>query len=178
MLEKDKLLHNKKGFGLLELLIYLAILAIISLIVVNIFLSLNRARGQSVSQNEVNSNLRFASERIAQDIRSATAVTTPSATSTPTSTLDMTISGATVSYCIAGEQLRRQIGGTCDASSEKITGDAVTVSTSTTFTRYENTNTVLGKTIISIEFFLYMSYNSNSPDWQYSGSKRTTVSLY
>jgi len=165
------------GFSLLELIVYIAILAIVLVIFTGTFLSLNRGQGQVQARSEVNAALRFATEKIAQDIRSASAVTVPALAGTSSSTLALTVSGATTTYCIAAGQLRRATGGaTCGSSAEAVTGVSIRFSTST-FTRFENTNTILGKTIVSIQAQLSASYNSSSTDWQYVESKTMTMSL-
>jgi N-acetylneuraminic acid mutarotase len=86
-------------------------------------------------------------------------------------------SGTTISYCVVSSTLyRQQGGGACSASSDAITDSTVTV-TSVTFTRFENTNAILGKTVVSIQADITMSYNGTGPDEQYSEEKVTTVVL-
>ena len=75
-------LSSSRGFSLLELLIYMAILSIMSVILSASFLSLTKGRAKSESRTEVNSNLRFAMERIVQDINAASAVSAPDRKST------------------------------------------------------------------------------------------------
>lgn len=162
----------QKGFSLLELLIYIALLSIVTLIFAGTFISIDRGRGNIDASSEVDSNLRFAMEKITNDIRSATAVSTPTASSTSI-TLVLTVSGASTTYDVSGGQLRRQVGA---GAQEPITATTVTVS-APTFTRLDNTNTYLSKTIISIKVDLTMSYNSASPDYQYSQRKISTASL-
>jgi Tfp pilus assembly protein PilW len=165
-----------RGFSLMELLIYIFIATIVTLAVVSIFLSIQKGRGQAESRAEVNSNLRFATDKISQDIRSASAVITPDL-SQASSTLKITLSDGNVTYCLKNGKLRREAaGGLCTESSAAITADDVLVQ-SISFTRLENTNTILSKTLTSIVISLTMSYNSASPDWQYSSAKKTTVSL-
>ncbi|MFA6407210.1 MAG: prepilin-type N-terminal cleavage/methylation domain-containing protein [Candidatus Paceibacterota bacterium] len=170
-------IYNQKGFSLLELLIYTAILAIVTVVIAGAFTTLNRGRGRSEAQVEVNSNLRFAIDLIAQDLRSATAISVPATANATSSSLSAIVSGVAVNYCITSSTLRRQSAGACSASSEAVTSNLVLVD-SLLFTRLENTNATLSKTIISIETSLALSYNSSSPDWQYSSSKKTTVALY
>lgn len=173
---KFYILNFNRGFSLLELLLYIAILSVITLIFANIFLSLNKGRGKTEARSEVNSTLRFGLEKITQDLKLASAVTSPASTTTPANTLTMTISGTSVTYCVSSDRLRRQAGGACNDSSEAITSDQVLVLTPT-FTRRENANSILNKTVVNIEISLSANYNSSSPDWQYSASKKTSVSL-
>lgn len=167
---------DRKAFSLLELLIYMALLAIVMVVIVGIFLSVNSGRGQNEAQAEVNSNLRFAVDKIESDLRAATSVTTPASAGASSSTLVVNASG-TVTYCVVSSTLRRQTGGgACTSSSDAITASTVLVATST-FTRLENTNTVLNKTIVSIQVDLAMSYNVTGPERQYTEEKITTVAL-
>jgi len=167
---------DSRGFSLLELIIYIAIVSVLSLGVSSAFLSFNRGRGQVAVRSEVNTNLRFAIEKITQDLHAGNAVTTPGSAGLATSTLSVTVSGTNVTYCVLGGQLRRQAGGACTISSEVITSPVVTVST-TTFTRIENTNTVLSKTTTGITIDLTIRYNGTNPDQQYVGQERATVNL-
>lgn len=162
-----------KGFTLLELLIYVVILAIVTTVIASLFISLNRGRGQVESRSEVNSNLQFAIEKIARDLKYASSVTVPGAPNSSSAALIMTVNGSTVTYDVLGGELRRQLNS---ETPQIITSDKVTVATPA-FTRLENTNQVLGKTIVSIEIDINMTYNSQSPDYQYSERKKTTVAL-
>jgi Tfp pilus assembly protein FimT len=168
---------NKKGFSLLEILIYVAVIAIVTLSIGSVLISLSKGQSRIDSKSEVTANIRFALEKINQDLLSAYSVSVPAAASTSSSTLKMTILGSTVTYCVLNGQLRRASGGAaCDATSELITTDKVIVS-NITFTRLENTNIVLLKTVASIQTNITVMYNSASPDLQYTGSKITTASL-
>ncbi len=85
--------------------------------------------------------------------------------------------GTTISYCVVSGVLYRQAGGAaCSAASSAITDNNVLVATST-FTRLENTNAILGKTVVSIQADFVMSYNATGPENQYSEEMITTVAL-
>jgi prepilin-type N-terminal cleavage/methylation domain-containing protein len=167
---------SQAGFSLLELLIYIAILSVLSLALINVFISVNRGRGQIQARSSVNSVIRFATDKMSQDIRSATSVSVPSTTASASSSLEMTISGVSVQYCVTSGVLRRQSGAVCTGASEAMTPATVVVSTPL-FTRYENANIALSKTITSIEIDLSAAYNSTSPDFQYSENKKTSITL-
>ncbi len=154
----------------MELLIYVAMV-----VVSDAFLSLSRGKGQSEARSVVNSAIRFATEKISQDLRQASSVTEP-VLGTPSSDLIITVSGSTVTYCISSAKLRRQVNGVCDDSSETVTSDKVAV-TGITFTRLENTNITLSETAISVTVNISARYDSTNPDLQYSTNKNITVSL-
>lgn len=169
MINSRKIKKLSDGFSLLELLIYVALIAILTMIVASTVLILNRSRGATEARAEVNTNLRFAIEKIAQDIQSASAITTPASTTTPTaSTLVMTIGGSPVTYDVVGGVLKRN-------------GDPITASTTLfatpTFTRRENKNYTLGKSMVTIKMNLSASYNDSRPDWQYTAAKETAVDM-
>lgn len=173
---KQDLFYNKilykRGTSLLELLIYIALMAGLMVVVSDAFLSLSKGRGRSEARSEVSAAIRFATEKIRQDVKGASAVTVPTAPGTASSTLNLTVGGAAIVYNISGGQLMRTAG----ASSSAITGAAVTVS-APTFTRLENYNTVFTATTTSIQVSMTIGYNSTSTDWAYSESLRTSADL-
>lgn len=174
---------NKKGFTLLELLIYTALLAAMAVVVVNVFLGLTRARGGITARTEVNSNLRFALEKINQDISASSSITTPSALGgAGTSTLVVNVGGTegTVTYCVTSGVLRRQpSGGACDSNSPRVTSDKVNV-TVLNFIRFENTTNISAFatqiTAVSIQTSITIAYASTSPNLNYSTSQTTIQS--
>lgn len=160
------------GMSLLELLIYITILSGLVTVMSSAFLSLARARGQSGSRSEVNAAMRFVGERLKQDIKNASTVTTP-ALGSPSNTLVATVGGVTVTYDVVAGRLRRQEGV---ATPVFLTGNVVRVDSSL-FTRIENQNTVLPSTTTSIQVMMAFRYNATSTDWVYSDTLRTAISL-
>lgn len=159
-------LSAKKGFTLIELIIYFAIISVVSLISVDILYTIADSRGRIESRTEVNQNLRFASERLANDIRSATAVTVPSGTNVSGNVLTLTLPvEGIVSYSVSSGVLQR--------NSVDLTSNNVTVDTgSSIFTRIDNGNRK------TIQINLRISYNdAGRPNWQYANSVRTTAAL-
>lgn len=166
---KYYILNSQKGFSLLELLIYVVLIAGLTMIIASTVVILNRSRGATEARAEVNTNLRFAIEKISQDIQSASAVTTPSSTTTPTAnTLVLTIGGSPVTYDVASGVLRRN-GGQITAST--------TLFATPTFTRRENKNYTLNRSMVTIKVNLSASYNDSRPDWQYSATKETAIDM-
>lgn len=171
-MKNSKFKIQDSGFSLLELLIYVAILSGLMVVVSDSFISLSRARGQAQARSEVNSAIRFATERIRQDLKGASVITTP-VLGTPSVSLQATVSGTTIIYDVLAGQLRRKEGV---ASPVAVSGTNVFVSTPT-FTRLENYNTPLGATTTAIQTAMSFRYNSSSTDWVYTDTLRTTVSL-
>jgi prepilin-type N-terminal cleavage/methylation domain-containing protein len=164
---------SKQGFSMLELLIYIAILSGLMVIISDMFIELSRGRGQAEAKSEVNSSIRFAAERIRQDLKGASVLTTPSL-GTASSTLVATVAGVVIRYDVATGTLRRQEG--VGATPVAVSGSNVFVS-APTFTRLENYNTTLLATTTSLQVAMTFQYNSSSTDWKYSDSLRTAVTL-
>ncbi|NTW22240.1 prepilin-type N-terminal cleavage/methylation domain-containing protein [Candidatus Falkowbacteria bacterium] len=172
-----KIIIDNKGFTLLEVLIYTALLALLATILTNAILMLSRSRGQVVVKSEINQGLRFAAERIKRDVSASSTLITPAFAGATSSSLVLSNSGANITYCVADYQLRRQAGGACNASSEAITGSSARVGTPV-FTRLENPSTVFSKKIVTLEIRLSASSTAASPDWQYGQSLRTTIDFH
>ena len=169
-------LQTNKGFTLLELLIYTALLASMSIVIVNVFFGLTKARGGITVRTEVNSNLRFAVEKINQDIRAASVISTPASPGgTISPDIVMTTVEGEITYCISSNKLRRQLNGICNDSSAVVTSDKVNV-TALTFTRFENTNSILNKTVVTVQTSINIAYASTSPDLNYSANQVTIQS--
>lgn len=160
-----------RGMSLLELLLYIAILSGLMVIISDAFISLSKGRGQAEARSDVNSSIRFAAERIKQDIKNASAVSTP-ILGTSANTLNVTVGGVPVVYDVLGGVLRR----TENSVTASTTGSSVFVE-SPTFTRLENYNTALNATTTSMQVTMTMRYNSSSTDWTYSNSLRTTITF-
>jgi type II secretory pathway pseudopilin PulG len=167
--------NRKKGFSLLELLIYMALLAMILPAVAAIFLTVNSGRVRNEVRSAVDSNLRFAVDEIGNDVRSATSVTVPANGASLNSLTLITASG-TVTYCVASGTLWRTATSTCTGGNA-ITDNTVFVATST-FTLYRNTNSILGKTYVSVQADLGLTANGNTPDQNYSEETVTTLTPF
>ncbi|MBI2984810.1 MAG: prepilin-type N-terminal cleavage/methylation domain-containing protein [Candidatus Kerfeldbacteria bacterium] len=159
---------SRPGFSLLELLIYVAVLSLVTVALSGIFATINQARARAEARAEVDSILRFAMERIETDLRQASAVSDPPSAGAQSSILSMTLAGPTVTYEVVDGQLRR--------NAEPITPPTITV-TNVTFTRLENKNTTLDRTVVSIQTVLTQQYSTANPEYQYAQSKISTTSL-
>lgn len=165
---------TKRGLSLLELLIVLAILSIVAVMLVGAFSSITRGRGAVESKTTVNGELRFAFQKIEQDIRGASSLTTPAAPAGNSgSTLVLVVAGSSVTYDVSLGRLRRQVDA---GTPEYITASSTLIGTPT-FTRIENHNPVRVATTTSVMISIPALYNSSSTDWQYSETKQATMSL-
>jgi type II secretory pathway component PulJ len=161
------------GFTLIELTIYIAILSVITVMVADSFLILNKGKGGVAAKSELNSNLRFVLERMKRDVSSASSLITPNTTAATSSSLVLVVGANSISYIIDNNRIARQVDS---QPLEYVSSDRVRI-TDMYFSRLENTNLVLDKKRISVEINVFASYNSNSPDWQYSQNERTSIDL-
>lgn len=67
----SKILKNKKGYTLVEMLLYVALMGVITIVIVGIFFTVTRANSRIVSLIEINSNAYSAMERMAYEISNA-----------------------------------------------------------------------------------------------------------
>lgn len=99
---------KKSGFTLIETIIYLAIVSIILISISYLIIDIIGSQTKSIAGNEVNHNMRFITEALSKDIRSAQAIGIPV---TP-DTLVLTMPGDDITYNFdAGNlTLTRQVG--------------------------------------------------------------------
>jgi type II secretory pathway pseudopilin PulG len=164
---------NNEGFSLLEILIYITVIAAVTLAIGSIFLSIAAGQTKADARAEINSNIRFITDKINQDISAASSVGMPAAAGQATATLSLTVGASTISYCVVNNQLRRSSSGICDGAAELLSGQALTVK-NISFLRLENTNSYLTKTTVSIQTSLTLSYIGANQD---SFTKQITSSL-
>lgn len=67
----DKILKNKKGYTLVEMLLYVAILGVITVVIMGVFFTISRTNSRIVSLIEINSNAYSAMERIVYETSNA-----------------------------------------------------------------------------------------------------------
>jgi len=164
---------KKIGFTLIELMIYVSVLSVITVVVADSFLILNKGRSGVEAKSELNSNFRFAVEKIKRDVALADNLVSPDTTAASTTVLNLTIASSSVKYTLNNNRVTRQVDS---QPFEYITSDTVKV-TNLYFNRIENTNSVLNKKRISVEINIFGAYNSASPDWQYTQNEKTSIDL-
>ncbi|MFH0923332.1 MAG: type II secretion system protein [Candidatus Falkowbacteria bacterium] len=72
-----KILKSKKGYTLVEMLLYVALLGIITVVIVGVFFTISRTNSRIVSLIEINSNAYSAMERMAYETSNANNVYLP-----------------------------------------------------------------------------------------------------
>lgn len=95
---------NNKGFSLLELIIYIAVLSVIIMVVVEIFFMITQGRDLANVKFEVSQNIRFATERVRQMVFDADLIAVSG--SCPNNILEITAASATSSIFIENGVLK------------------------------------------------------------------------
>lgn len=164
---------NTAGFTLLELLVYVAILGIITVAVSQSFLIFSRGRAQAEARAEVNGSLRFGLERIRRDATQASSLDQPAVAGETSDQLALTVAGESVVYRLVAGRLTRQAGaGPVEALTSSSTVWSVLAAT-----RLENQNQVLNKKKVTLRLVLTAAYEGDNPAWQASSSRSTTLEI-
>jgi len=140
-----KRIGNKKGFTLVETLVYFTLLSIILLILTDLFLTISdsfleaRARGKLEIEGE--RTLR----RMTYDIRRTDSVISPPNPGDISSTLELDVNGITLIYSLNGSTIELD-----DGSVNSVTGNPILVQQLT----FANVSTASAKPTIKINFSL------------------------
>lgn len=154
--------NNNSGFTLLELLLYVAILAGFLMVIVNIFFSITTSSSKEEARNEVRQNLRFSSQQITDEIRKASSI---NSISVGGDVLNVTVDGVATEFKVVSGVLKKVRG----ASTENITSDKVVVSI---------TDPVFVQSGDTIQINLKIDYNDKGKgDYKFSETVKTTVSM-
>lgn len=103
-----------QGFTLIELIIYMGLLAVFMVIMTDLLSSILDVRTQSTAQSFVTSDGDYLRHRLEYDVRRATAITTPATNGTTSTTLGLTIGGSTTTFSVSGTDFLRTVGGVSD----------------------------------------------------------------
>lgn len=160
----------ERGFSLVELIIYISIFTVALAVGYQLLSVTGRIRSQTEARYEVQQNIRFAVEKISEQIRKASAISG----TYPANTLTLTVSGQSVVFNLSGGILTMQEGA---GPIQNLTTDSVVASAPDggyLFTKIDNP--VPSKSSVQIK--LKMDYNNlGRPDWTYGTEMRTTISL-
>src|SRR3989344_7373669 len=101
-----ELRNSSKGFTLIEIILYMALLSIFLLTLTDIFVSILDVQLESDATSAVEQDGRYILSRIAYDIPRASDITTPGAIGQTRSNLRMTIGPETYEYTESGGNLQ------------------------------------------------------------------------
>lgn len=160
--------HIQKGMTIVEMLMYMAIFAILMTVLTQIFTSSLDVQLESKSTSSVQQDGQYMLSRLSYDLKRAQSVSIPANFGQPTGALQISIDGTTYTY---STDLNDNFTITNDQGTNNLNSTGTTV-TNVSFLRIGNPG---GKSTIQI------TYQVNSTTQQVSGYKRqtfqTTVSL-
>lgn len=162
-------IDSKRGFTLIEVLIYAAIFAVSAVFLIGILTAVTNISGRQSSVNEVNSQISFLNTTIQRLVRSASLVEITSGLATTTLTLRMASStfDPTIIYLDASASaVYLREGSSAPAA---LTDSNVKV-TSFLVTKYENPG---GPTTVQVD--LAMEYNTLNPQAKTSRTLKTAI---
>lgn len=165
-------LGNKNGFSLLELIIYIGILSGVMFMIVNLFVILSASSANDEARTEVQQNLQFAMQQIADEVRSGKEIVSATLPDGEKgNVLDIVAADGTITrFSVLGGILQRTEDlGLPGETSENITTDKVAISISPEiFYRIGDT----------IQIIMEISYNDNGrKDYIFSQKNQTAVSI-
>lgn len=113
-------IKKSKGFTIIELLIYVALLSGFLIVITDIFASIMEVKLESSATSAVEQDGRYILSRLGGDISQSTSITTPGALGSTTNNLVMVVSGITYTYSLNGNdfQLVNNLGTNILNSSE------------------------------------------------------------
>ncbi len=117
---------NYKAYSILELIVYLALFGMLSVVLVNIAVGGSKVYRTVRANRDFIENGALALERITRSVRSATA-TTGSTFDTSPGVLVLTTSAGTTTFDVSGSSLRLTDTTASGSTTDNITGGGVTV---------------------------------------------------
>lgn len=162
---------GKKGYSLVELLVYVAIFAVSAVFLTGILLSITRIQTRQNSVNEVNQQVAFVADTIQQLVSQSSFIDMTSGAATSTLKLRMASSTLDPATVYASGTAIYLTEGTVIPSSTPaaITNSNVTVG-QFNVTKYENPG---GSALIQLN--MTMTYNSPTPSAQLTRSLQTSI---
>ena len=160
----------QQGFSLIELIVYIGIFTVVIAVGTQLLGVSGRIRNQTEARYEVQQNIRFAVEKISENIRKASAISG----TYPSNTLTLTISGQSVVFALSSGILTMQEGA---GPVQSLTTGDVLVSAfggGNLFTKIDNPSPA--KSTVQIK--MKVDYNDlGRPDFIYGQEMQTTVSF-
>ncbi len=108
----NKFLLKQKGYTLIELVIYIGILAILLGVLSSIFTSIVDVQLESSATSSVNQDGRYLLSKLVYDVKNASAIVVPSTPGTSSSTLQLTINSINYTYSVNGSSNLQVVNGT------------------------------------------------------------------
>lgn len=138
---------RKRGFSLVETLVYLAVMVLMVTACIGIFSSLNTILARNAVERELTTSASVTLERMLRDLRAADIVDlTPSTFNVSPGTLTLVQGTTTTAYTLTGGSVFVTVNG---ASPYPLTGDQVTVD-SLVFSRYATSTIELVRVALTL----------------------------
>ena len=96
----------KKGFTLVELLIYMSLLSGFLIVITELFASILDVKLESEATSAVEQDGRYILTRLSNDISKSSSISTPGSLGSTTTSLVMVVSGVTYTYSLNGNNLQ------------------------------------------------------------------------
>lgn len=164
----------RRGFTLVEILIFIAIFALVTEGIIGVFLVVTRVQSNQVSVVDVEMQGQFLLQQIQHDVASARLVDMP--VDTPTGTLKLREAAAALdptSITASGTAVYVTQGG---GSPQALTTDSVTVS-GLTFTRHYNLATSSAYGADSVDFSFTVTENTSNTTKAYDAFFRSSAAI-
>jgi prepilin-type N-terminal cleavage/methylation domain-containing protein len=168
-------MRNRTGFSLIEILITMAIFAIVAVSFTVIFVAIVNVQNHESSRTEVAQQSQFLAQQLQYYIEDARLVDLPLDTSATTLTLRMSSSSLdpTIITLASGTLYLQQGSGT---PAQAITTSRVSVSSSS-FTRHYNLGSSTGYGTESVAFSFVMSENTSNTKQEYSQGTQSSAAV-
>lgn len=111
---KDLVSKMRKGFTIVELLIYMGVVSALFLVMTELFATIFDVKTESEATSSVEYDGRFILSRLIYDVSRSSAITTPASYGGSGSTLVLTIGGVANTYAVSGGVLQLTNGSGTD----------------------------------------------------------------
>lgn len=165
---------NTVGFTLIELIIYVALIAIFISGAITFSWDVIYGGAKSAIEREVNQNIRLASKRIVYEIRNASAINSIAANSVCLASATPARNPTRI-YLSNGKMRIAWGGGSGDCTN--MTNDLPLTSDQVTVAQLTLTNRSSGALSTNIEFSITLASNASRQEWQQSQSYGGTAEL-
>lgn len=158
---------SERGFSLLELIVYIGILAIIMVVLYAALTTFMQARARTVAGEEVSASLRYLAERLTRDVQNANALTDIASSS-------VTLDGEEqISYTWDGIYIFRTIGS---STPERVTSERVNID-AFTLTAAQVLQPLLSATTTTIGWVIDASYAHPAPEYGFEATQRGSAMM-
>jgi type II secretory pathway component PulJ len=103
---KLKIVNSRRGFTIVEMLIYMGLLSSFLIVLTELFASIMDVKLESEATSSVEQDARYILSRLSYDIPQSSTISTPSGLGSTSSSLIMVVSGVTYTYSVNGNDFQ------------------------------------------------------------------------